>query len=109
MKAPDRIPELLNRLLRTLDAARDLADRGRASYDADPAVPLAFEALANRVGDLCKQLIAADRARFSHEVRVLAARNRDFVVHHYHRLDPDVLWVTVTRDFPALAELARQT
>lgn len=109
MKAQDRIPELLDRLLGALDAAHDLAARGRASYDTDPAVPLAFEALTNRVGDLCKQLITADPVRFSAEVWVLAARNRDYVVHHDHRVDRDVLWVTVTRDFPALAALARQT
>jgi uncharacterized protein with HEPN domain len=86
-----------------------LAARGRVAFDTDEALPLAFEALANRVGDLCQQLVAADPERFDDELWSLAARNRDFVVHHYHRVDPAVLWVTVTRDFPALATLARQT
>ena len=79
-----------------------LVARGRDAFDRDPAIPLAFEALSNRVGDLAKRLLAADAARFSDPVWRQAARNRDFVVHHYDRVDADALWTTVDRSFAEL-------
>jgi uncharacterized protein with HEPN domain len=35
----------------------------------------------------------------------LAARNRDKLVHHYQLIDDEVLWSTVARSYPELAEL----
>jgi uncharacterized protein with HEPN domain len=92
-------------LRRTLDIAADLTQRGRAAYDDDPALRLACEALSNRVGDLAKRLTALDPERFDDPLWSAAARNRDVVAHHYHRLDHDLLWNTVTRDFTALRTL----
>ena len=105
MSIATRIPKLLEDLASNLDSAAALVSRSRSAFDSDPAVPLAFEALSNRVGDLCKQLVAADRARFADLNWRLAARNRDMVVHHYARINPDQLWVTVTEDFPQLRNL----
>lgn len=76
--------------------------RGRTEFDHDPAIPLAFEALSNRVGDLAERLVAADPARFSDPIWSQAARNGDVVVHHYDRVDADALWVTVDRSFAEL-------
>lgn len=92
-------------LRRTLTTAAELTQRGRAAYDADPALRLAFEALSTRVGDLAKRLVALDPARFGDPLWSAAARNRDVVAHYYHRLDHDLLWNTVTRDFPELRRL----
>ena len=102
-----RTDRWLDDLARALEVAGELTARGRAAFDTDPALPLAFEALANRVGDLAKRLLADDPEAFSAEIWVLAARNRDFVVHHYARVDPDVLWNTVSHDFPELAAIVR--
>ncbi|WP_394554577.1 DUF86 domain-containing protein [Agromyces sp. MMS24-JH15] len=104
MRPEDRVGRWIDALAATLDTAASLAARGRAAYDADAAVPLAFEALANRVGELAKRLSAADPGRFSAPIWSQAARNRDFVVHHYDRIDRDALWQTVSRDFPALRQ-----
>jgi uncharacterized protein with HEPN domain len=98
----DRTDRWAEDLGRSLRAARDLVARGRDAFDTDPALPLAFEALCNRVGDLAKKLVAADPARFSDLVWSQAARNRDFVVHHYERINPDLLWTTVAVEFPKL-------
>jgi uncharacterized protein with HEPN domain len=89
-------------LITTLDRAGELAGRGHAAYVEDPALPLAFEALANRVGELAKRLSAAEPARFRAPIWAQAARNRDFVVHHDDRIDAQALWLTVTVSFPAL-------
>lgn len=92
-------------LRHTLATAAELTQRGRAAYDADPALRLAFEALSARVGDLAKRLTALDPERFRDPLWSAAARTRDVVAHHYHRLDHDLLWNTVTRDFAILATL----
>ncbi len=104
MKAEDRVDRWLDDLRTTLDTAAELVARGRDSFDTDPAVPLAFEALSNRVGELAKRLAAADPTRFVAPIWRQAARNRDFVVHHYDRIDRDALWLTVARDFRVLAD-----
>lgn len=106
MNDADRISRWLDDLRHALDTAADLAARGREAFDADPAVPLAFEALSNRVGDLAKRLVTADPRRFSSPVWSQAARHRDYVVHHYDRVDPELLWRTVTVSFPDLATAA---
>ncbi|KQO46311.1 MULTISPECIES: hypothetical protein [unclassified Frigoribacterium] len=106
--SPDRAERWLADLDATLRASAELVSRGREAFDGDPALPLAFEALANRVGDLSKRLVACDGGRF-HEVEFsLAAKNRDFVVHHDDRLDRETLWQTVTRSFPLLHSLVQR-
>ncbi|MDQ0614405.1 uncharacterized protein with HEPN domain [Microbacterium sp. W4I4] len=105
MRTDERIGRWLDDLEATLRTAADLAARGVDSYRDDAAVPLAFEALVNRTGDLAKKLITADAGRFSDATWRAAARTRDFTVHHYDRIDSDVLWRTVTVSFPKLLDL----
>mgnify|MGYP002737525389 CR=1 FL=1 len=104
MSVEGRATTWLSDLLAVLDQANELVVRGHAAFLADPALPLAFEALVNRVGDLSKRLVATDPQRFSHPVWRAAARTRDFVVHHYDRVDLDLLWQTVAVSFPQLRE-----
>lgn len=91
----------------TLTSASEIVLRGKRAFDSDPALPLAFEALSNRVGDLSKRLIGADPHRFSDRIWSQAARNRDFFVHHYDRIDRQALWVTVSVSFPELHRVLR--
>ncbi|MET4780775.1 HepT-like ribonuclease domain-containing protein [Glaciihabitans sp. UYNi722] len=100
-----RVDGLLADLARTLAEARGLAARGHAAYLDDSALPLAFEALSNRIGDVAKKLVVSDPDRFHQSIWSLAARNRDFVVHQYNRVDVDLLWNTVVKDFPELARV----
>lgn len=106
MNNEERIDRWLSDLESTLREAVTLADRGIDAYRQDAALPLAFEALVNRVGDLAKRLARADAARFADPTWSAAARTRDFVVHHYDRVDFELLWRTVTVSFPRLRELA---
>lgn len=109
MKNEDRIERWLDELGATLDRTAALAARGRRAYDDDEALPLAFEALSNRVGDLAKRLVRADPERFSDPIWGAAAHHRHFVVHHYGRIDAEMLWSTVIDAFPALAVLVRDS
>lgn len=106
MTGPERADAWLRDLVIALDQAAMLVARGHGAYLEDPALPLAFEALVNRVGDLAKRLTTADPSRFAQPIWRAAARTRDFVVHHYDRVDHDVLWQTVSVSFPALREAA---
>jgi uncharacterized protein with HEPN domain len=102
---PDgRAEALLVDLLAVLEKAARLADRGRNALDEDEALPLAFEAICNRVGDIAKKLLEVEPARFTDSVWREAAQNRDFVVHQYHRIDLETLWITVSESLPALRE-----
>lgn len=103
----ERVPRLLADLERALAQAAELVARGRDAFDIDPALPLAFEALSNRIGDLAKRLVVLDPTRFDDPIWSNAARNRDFVAHHYSRIDPEVLWSTVSIAFPQLAQVVR--
>jgi len=98
----DRVARWMAELDRTLGEASQLVARGRAAYEADPALPLAFEALCTRVGEIAKRLVAADAERFDSAIWAQAARNRDFVVHHYDRVDRELLWNTVAVSFEDL-------
>lgn len=100
--AQDRTRRWLADLRADLDQTAELVRRGRKAFDSDPALRLAFEALCNRVGELCKRLHAAESDRFSDPIWRQAARNRDFVVHHYDRVDEQALWITVSTSFPDL-------
>ncbi|PTL74511.1 hypothetical protein C1I63_17930 [Rathayibacter caricis DSM 15933] len=103
----DRSARWLDLIVEDCARAQALVDRGRDAFDADPALPLAFEALANRIGDLAKRLAHDDPQRFSEALWSIAAKNRDFIVHHYDVVDRDRLWLTVATDFPSVADLAR--
>lgn len=95
----------LQDLEEVLRQGADLASRGYDAYSSDPALPLAMEALCVRAGEIARRLITADPDHFSDEIWTLVARNRDFLAHHYDRIDIEMLWATVNRDFPALRQL----
>jgi uncharacterized protein with HEPN domain len=62
----------------TLATAAELAERGRTALDPE---------------------------QFAAPIWSAAARNRDVVARHYHRIDHDLLWQTVAHDFTALRSL----
>ena len=49
-----------------------------------------------RTGDLAKRLMASDEDLAELSILQKAARARDFVAHHYHRIDSDQLWRTIS-------------
>lgn len=107
LAARERVDRWIVDLDANLTSAENLVSRGEDAFASDPAISLAFEALSNRIGELCKRLIGADPARFNAPIWAQAARNRDFVVHHYHRIDSRALWVTVSVSFPELHRILR--
>lgn len=93
-----------------LDTAKALFVCSREEFLNDPTLQLAGEALIMRVGDLAKQLHGIEPALRENAVWQSAARARDFVAHHYHRVDIELLWDTLSISFPDLArDLQRVT
>ena len=93
-----------------LATANTLFACSREQFLNDPTLQLAGEALVMRVGDLAKQLHGIEPALWESSVWQSAARSRDFVAHHYHRVDVELLWETLSVSFPDLArELNRVT
>lgn len=71
-------------------------------FATSPTLQLAGEALAMRVQDLAKKIMVHEPQLSGRELWQSAARTRDFLAHHYHQLDTDILWETVTISFAKL-------
>lgn len=97
-----RTPESLRWLILlrdTLTLAHGLPEREREAFNSDPLLQLSAESLVMRTGDLAKKLIASDGDLAELSILQKAARARDFVAHHYHRIDSDQLWRTISESF----------
>lgn len=79
----------------------------RDEFIDSPTLQLAGEALAIRVGDLAKKIMMHEPPLGDQKIWQSAARTRDFLAHHYHQIDIDILWETVTVSFAGLT-LARE-
>jgi uncharacterized protein with HEPN domain len=98
-----RVAKDLLDLDESLSTAAELVARGRAVYDSDRAIQLAFEALSNRIGEAIKRLARDGWTESQSEIEWAAAtRHRDFLVHHYQLIDPELLWSTMAVDLPRM-------
>lgn len=80
------------------------AGRTRGSLDDDELLRLALTKLVEIVGEAAKQVSEPTRAQYPTVPWSAAARMRDRLIHHYFDVDLDILWVTITRDLPALLD-----
>ena len=87
-------------LRENLDMAAELSGISLEEYLNDKKLVLVFEALVLRVGELAKRL--AESEGLAGEPWSSAAKARDVVTHHYHRIDSVALFETVKRSFPQL-------
>ncbi|MGH9271910.1 MAG: HepT-like ribonuclease domain-containing protein [Ilumatobacteraceae bacterium] len=76
--------------------------RGRAAFDSDIALRRAVERCLEIIGEASKALSDEVRAAISEVPWREIIRLRDRVSHHYHRIEPDVLWVTAEEEVPQL-------
>lgn len=106
MLSHPRSAEWISLLRQNLELASNLTSAGRDEFMASPTLQLAGEALVMRVGDLAKRLMNTEPDLEEDTVWRSAARTRDFVAHHYHRVDQEVLWETLTLSFSELSQKA---
>jgi uncharacterized protein with HEPN domain len=79
-----------------------VADRARSDLDSDRVLLLALCKLIENVGEAAKGVTPPFRAAYPDVEWSSAARMRDRIVHHYFEIDLEVVWATVTEDFPVL-------
>lgn len=103
------IDKIVADLLDAVDAAAELVQRGRESYESDQMLRLAGEAIVGRIGDAAAKLrnqVGDDLPGQVPWDDVIA--NRIIVDHGYHRVDYEILWNTLERDVPALGTTLRE-
>jgi uncharacterized protein with HEPN domain len=102
----DRGGASLDRLRHMAEAADAIAEyvaRGRAAFDADPAIRDAILYRIIVLGEAAKAALAADPGlEVAHPAIDWspAARMRDRVAHHYWATDLDVVWATACDAVP---------
>jgi uncharacterized protein with HEPN domain len=84
------------------------ADRGRAAFDADPALRDGILYQIVVLGEAAKAVVRADPslvAELSGDEWSPLARMRDRLTHQYWATDREIVWLTATRDIPALRDV----
>ncbi len=100
--------KLVDDILDAANAAAEILARGRDAWDSDRLLRLAGEAVINRIGDAASKLPADVRAEMPQVAWEEIRANRVLVAHVYHRIDYAIVWETLARDVPRLAEDLRR-
>jgi uncharacterized protein with HEPN domain len=79
--------------------------KSRQDLEDDELLRLAITKLVEIVGEAAKQVSAPTRLAHPSVPWSAAARTRDRLTHHYFDIDLDILWATITDDFPHLLEV----
>jgi uncharacterized protein with HEPN domain len=87
----------------------DLVARGRGAFEDDPAVRLALERLLEIVGEAATALSDEGRKRHPDVEWHDIARLRIVLAHHYHRVDPELVWTFATVEVPTLRSTLTDT
>jgi uncharacterized protein with HEPN domain len=93
------------RLVDIAEACAEVAElvaRGRDEYDRDRAVRLAIERLLEIIGESANALMEETRSRFAAVDWRGITRLRVVLAHHYHRVDPELVWAMATDEIPQL-------
>lgn len=85
-------------------ALRYTQDSSRQTLEDDEILRLAITKLVEIVGEAAKQVSEPTRNAHPSVPWSAAARMRDRLIHHYLDVDLDVLWATITEDFPPLLD-----
>jgi uncharacterized protein with HEPN domain len=85
-------------------ALRYTQDSSRQGLADDEILRLAVTKLVEIVGEAAKQVSEPTRNAHPLVPWSAAARMRDRLTHHYFDVDLDVLWATITEDFPPLLD-----
>jgi uncharacterized protein with HEPN domain len=102
------IDKIVGDILDAATAAAEIVARGREAWNADRLLRLAAEAVISRIGDAAGKLPEEVRSAMPTVAWDAIRDNRILVAHIYHRIDPDIMWATLSKDVPRLAaELER--
>jgi uncharacterized protein with HEPN domain len=98
------------RVLDILDAADQIADvvkEGRKAWEQDRLRRLAVERLLEIIGESANMLSDGFRTARADVPWGDIIGLRVVLAHHYHRVDPDQVWVIASTEVPLLADQLR--
>jgi uncharacterized protein with HEPN domain len=94
-------------MLQAADELASIVSRGRSAYDGDVALRRAVERCIEVLGEAAKSVSADLRTAQPDVPWTDLARLRDRLSHHYHRVDPDLLWTIAINNVPSVARQLR--
>ncbi len=99
------------RIADIIEAANEIAtlvERGKADWDANRLLRLAVERLLEMIGESARAMTEEGRGRYPGAPWTEIVGLRTLLAHHYHRVDPEQVWVIATVEVPSLLhQLAR--
>lgn len=102
------VDDLLADLAEAADAAAELVRFGKERWDAERPLRLAGEAIIGRLGDIATKL-PDEVTKATPEVPWREVKGmRIIAAHAYHRIDYEVVWVTLRDDVPRMDEAIRR-
>ena len=99
------------RIADILHAASELAQivaRGHDAYAEDPILQHASERLLEIIGEAASTLSDETTRQTSEIAWQDMRRLRIVLAHHYHRVDPEQVWVIASNDVPAMVAIIKQ-
>lgn len=94
-------------ILEAADQISTVVGRGKGAWDNDWIARLAVERLLEIIGESARALSEETRASYPSVPWVDIIGLRTVLAHHYHRVDPEQVWVIASLEVPNLAaELA---
>ena len=97
----DRLP-MHQMLEHAREAMQIVHGRSRTELESNRVFQLALAYLLLVVGEAASRVSPSGRSRYPEVPWSKAIGTRNFIAHGYDRLDYDVVWNTITEDFPAL-------
>lgn len=88
-----------------VEAAAEIAavvERGKAAWGEDRVNRLAVERLLEIIGESARAMSAGGRASFQEVPWADVVGLRTVLAHHYHRVDPEQVWVIASVEVPRL-------
>ena len=90
-----------------LEAAAEIGaiiSRGKPEWDTDRIGRLAVERLLEIIGESARSMSVEARRRYENVAWADIVGLRTLLAHHYHRVDPDQVWVIASAEIPRLSE-----
>jgi uncharacterized protein with HEPN domain len=95
--------ERVRDILEAADGIAVVVARGKEAWRNDWLSRRAVERLLEIIGESARAMSNEARARYPQVPWSKVNRMRTLLVHHYHRVDPDQVWVIAADDVPELA------
>lgn len=90
-------------ILEAADQVATVVSRGKDSWDADRIAQLAVERLLEIIGESANAMSESRRTAVPEVDWSDIIGLRIVLAHHYHRVDPEQVWVIASVDVPRLA------